>query len=247
MKIVADLHTHTSVSTHAFSSMNEMITQAQKIGLKTLAITDHAPAMPDSAHPWYFHALLQLPQPLPDGYLVLRGVEANVMDSQGTIDMPEDMLKNLDWVIASTHNDCIKPVSYEEATKLWLNVAQNPYIDMIGHSEQGNYYYDYDLVTKSFTENNKVVEINANSFYVRPGNEANMKELALCCKKNRTKIAVNSDSHSIYKLGDFSSVLPLLEEIKFPEELVVNASVKQLADELALHGRAASSLVREIV
>lgn len=247
MKIIADLHTHTSVSTHALSSMNEMITQAQTIGLKTLAITDHAPAMPDSAHPWYFHTLLQLQQPLPNGYLVLRGVEANVMDVQGTIDMPEDIVKKLDWVIASTHYDCIKPVNYEDATALWLNVAKNPYIDMIGHSEQKNYYYDYDLVTKAFAKYNKVVEINANSFYARPGNEANMKELALCCKKNGTKIAVNSDSHSIYKLGDFSSVIPLLEDIDFPEELIINASTKQLADELTLHGRSVASLVREIL
>lgn len=246
MKIIADLHTHTSVSNHALSSLQEMITQAQEIGLKTVAITDHAPEMTDAPHIWYFSALKQLPQPLPDGYLVLRGVEGNVMDIDGRMDMPESLLKELDWVIASTHYDCIKPVDFEQATHMWLKIAENPYIDMIGHSEQGAYYYDYDLVTKAFSANHKVVEINANSFYVRPGNEERMKELALCCKKNNTKIAINSDSHSIYNLGNFESVLPMLEEIEFPEKLVVNSSVERLADVLEEHGRPVAKLVREI-
>ena len=46
-------------------------------------------------------------------------------------------------------------------------MAENPYVDIIGHSEQENYRYDYDLVTKAFARNHKVVELNGNSFNVR--------------------------------------------------------------------------------
>ncbi|MDL2324772.1 PHP domain-containing protein [Ruminococcaceae bacterium OttesenSCG-928-A16] len=73
MNLVADLHTHTSVSHHALSTLHEMVEQAKSLGLKTIAITDHAPAMPDSPHLWYFNSLLRLPHILPGGFLLLKG------------------------------------------------------------------------------------------------------------------------------------------------------------------------------
>lgn len=246
MKIIADLHTHTSVSTHALSTLNEMVAQAQVLGLKTIAITDHAPAMPDAPHPWYFNSLLRLPHTLPNGFLLLKGVEADVVDLQGTLDMDTHLLKKMDWVIVSMHQGCIAPMGFEQATALWLKIAENPLVDMIGHSEQEQFLYDYEYVTKAFAANNKVVEINANSPLVRPRNEENMRRLALACKNNGTKIAVNSDAHSIFGLGNADTVLPLLQEIDFPEELIINSSVRQLAEELERHGKPVASLVRQL-
>ena len=54
MKIIADLHTHTLVSNHAFNTITEMAAAAQKRGLFAMAVTDHGPSMPDAPHPWYF-------------------------------------------------------------------------------------------------------------------------------------------------------------------------------------------------
>lgn len=238
MKLVADLHTHTCVSTHAFSTMEEMAGQAHKLGLRALAVTDHAPGMPDSPHPWYFSGLLRLPDIVQGGeLLLLKGVEANVLDTGGALDMEQKMLQKLDWVIVSIHGNLVDPLSCEEATQLWLNVAENPYVDMIGHSEQRQYLYDYDRVTKAFADKGKVVELNANSIVSRKGNQDNLRELALACKKNGTLVAVNSDAHSIYNLGNEAHVLKMLREIDFPQELVVNASLQRLQAVLQSHGR----------
>ena len=55
-------------------------------------------------------------------------------------------------------------------------------MDCIGHSESRRHRYDYDAVTKAFARCRKVVEINANSAVVRPGNEENMRELEMCIR-----------------------------------------------------------------
>ena len=88
-------------------------------------------------------------------------------------------------------------------------MAENPYVDIIGHSEQENYRYDYDLVTKAFARNHKVVELNGNSFNVRRDGIPNMRAL----------------------------LLALLEEMQFPQELIVNATRENLVQELQLHGK----------
>lgn len=234
MQLVADLHMHTIVSNHAVGTLTEMITAAKNKGLKAIAITDHGTEMPDSAHPWYFSTLSRLPDFL-DGILVLKGVEANVLSSKGNIDMDEEMLKRLDWVIASMHAECIAPLSYEDATNAWLAVAQNPLVDMIGHSEQRQYAYDYDTVTKAFTANHKVVELNENSAEVRPGNEKNLELLIDSCKKNGTKVSINSDAHAPYNVGKQGLATAYIEKIQFPKELIINSTYDLLLNTLKEH------------
>lgn len=237
MNFFADLHTHTLVSNHAFNTITEMARRARELGLSAIAVTDHGPSMPDAPHPWYFYNLTELPEKI-EGVWLLKGVEANVRDISGTLDISRRDFgrMRLDWVIASIHRDTLAPaLSFDEATRLWLNIADDPDVDCIGHSEGAAYAYDYDAVAKAFAQKGKVVELNANSARVRPGGEANMRALALACKRSGTKIAVNSDAHSIYHLGKFDSVLPLLREIDFPPELIVNASRENLAAVLKEH------------
>ncbi len=243
MYIEADLHSHTLACSHAFSTLNEMVDAARKQGLKALAITDHAVSMPDSPHEWYFNNLKSLPNLLDDGFILLKGIEVNVMDPDGQVDMEQQLLAELDWVVASLHSKCIRPLNEEEATRLWLNVAKNPYIDMIGHSEEGRWKYNYEQVVPVFKENNKVVELNASSPRVRTGNEENLKDLMVCCKKYGCKVAVNSDAHSTYNLGNHGWALALLEELEFPPALVVNHTLPQLQAELVLHGRSVAEWI----
>lgn len=240
MNIIADLHTHTNVSNHAFNTLTEMARRAGELGLYALAVTDHAPSMPDAPHPWYFYNLKRLPDKI-EGVWLLKGAEVNVRGVEGALDFtPEEMARlRFDWVVASIHSVTVgaDSLTEDEATQLWLNIAANPFVDCIGHSESSLYRYDYDAVTKVFAQNNKVVEMNANSAVVRPGNERNMRALACACKRNGTLLAVNSDAHSIYNLAVLDTVLPMLREIAFPPELVVNASRENLLRTLKAHGK----------
>ena len=241
INIVADLHVHTLASSHALSSLGEMLGMARKLGYRAMAVTDHGPALPDAPHPWYFHNLLFLPGIIEGDFLLLKGVEANVTDEDGTLDLPAERLEELDWVICSMHRSCLAPLGYEAATALWLKIADNPLVNMIGHAEQEAFFFDYDKVTRAFAEKNKVVEMNAASRMARPGNEGKLRLLAESCKKNACKIAVNSDAHSVYWMDVLGPTLEMLDDIGFPEEFVVNSSMERLHSELRLHHRAASA------
>lgn len=247
-QIVADLHTHTLVSNHAVNTITEMATKAKQMGYKAFAVTDHGCAMPDSPHPWYFFTLRRLPDVL-EGIPVLKGVEANVMDKEGNLDLPNGELAQLDWVIASIHGDCLPGrLTVEEATHLWLQVARNPVVDMIGHSEQAKHRYDYDRVTKAFAEYNKVVELNGNSYVVRPDGVGNMRALLEACKKNECKIALNSDAHSIYHLeAGVAHLFGLLKEVDFPPELIVNSTGERLCRELEVHKKEIVNRIGELL
>ena len=173
------------------------------------------------------------------GVAMMYGAEANVMDTNGGLDFAQSRLRAMDWVVASIHSPCIPGLLTEkEATRLWLAVAENPYVDCIGHSEQQNYRYDYDLVTKAFAKNHKVVELNGNSVNVRRDGISNMKLLLAACLKNGCHIALDTDAHSTTQLqGNMPPLLAMLEEMQFPQELVVNATRQNLVNELKLHGR----------
>lgn len=238
MQMIADLHSHTLCATHAFQTLQEMATAAHEIGYYALAITDHAPAMPDAPHIWHFANGNALPRVV-QGVAMLYGAEVNVMDTKGGLDLSQSQLAVQDWVVASIHSPCVPGVlTRKEANRIWLAIAENPYVDCIGHSEQENYRYDYDLVTKAFAQNHKVVELNAGSFAVRKDGIPNMRKLLTACLENGCHIAVDSDAHSAWRLQTaLQPLYSLLEELSFPEELIVNATKENLAQELKLHGR----------
>ena len=88
MQIVADLHTHTNVSSHAYSTMSEMIHAAKETGMLAIAITNHGPAMDDGAHQWHFANQNIFPRVI-DGVVVIRGIECYILPRMGAFDQIE--------------------------------------------------------------------------------------------------------------------------------------------------------------
>ena len=84
-----------------------------------------------------------------------------------------------------------------------------------------------------------MVELNGNSFNVRKDGIPNMKALLAACLQNGCRIAVDSDAHSTWQLrSGLKALYAMLEEMQFPEELIVNATTQNLVKELKLHGKA---------
>ena len=105
MKIIADTHAHTLASGHAYSTIKEMAAAAKERGLKALALTEHAPEMPGTCGLFYFQNLDVVPREA-DGVRLLMGAELNIMDPDGTVDLPEKTCRDLDIVVASIHPPC---------------------------------------------------------------------------------------------------------------------------------------------
>ena len=108
MRDVLDLHTHTIASGHAYNTMMEMIHEAQNKGLDVYGITEHAPRMKGTCTDFYFHNLKVVPRKHGDLELLL-GVELNILDEYGTVDLEEPHLGDMDVTIASLHKPCIQP------------------------------------------------------------------------------------------------------------------------------------------
>ena len=228
MKIIADTHCHTIASTHAYSTLNEMVHAAAVKGLYAIAITDHGVAMPDAPGKWYFQNLVVVPHKL-EGVLVLRGEECDVIDYEGNTDLLESDLNSLDWIVASRHDPAMPkgPHSVEAITNAWLNISKNPHIQVIGHSGSEQFKYDYERVIPEFGRNGKLVELNEATFSNRRKSVQNCVQIMKLCKQYGVPIVVNTDSHFSARVGCFENSLRLLEELDFPEELVVNSSVER--------------------
>ena len=224
---VADFHTHTIFSPHAYSTITENAAAAAKCGLLAVACTDHAEATPDSGHHWHFTNMKILP-PYIEGVRVLHGMEANVIDLEGHIDASPALRQQMELVIASMHAGTMPKGSVEEITQAWTAVAADPDIDIIGHSGTPLYAFDYEAVIPLFGQYGKVVEINEGTFRVRRDSYENCKRIAQLCKKYGVRIALNSDAHFHAHVGQFEHSIKLLSEIEFPPELIVNNSKESL-------------------
>lgn len=231
LKVVIDLHTHSISSGHAYSSVQEIAIEAYRNGMKMFALTDHGPELIGAPTLYHFGNLKIIPNEL-YGVRVIKGVEANILDKSGNIDIPDYLLGRLDYVIASLHDACIEYSTIEENTKAVINAMKNPYVDTIGHPGNPKYQVDINKVVEAAKEYGKFIEINEGTFFVRRGSEENCMNFAIACKKLGVGIACGSDSHFSFSVGKFDNVYKLLNEAGIPEELVLNTSVEKFEKHL---------------
>ena len=109
MKIIADTHTHTVASGHAYSTITENARAARERGLRFLCMTDHAPKLLGAPTEVFFGAMMNILPPEIEGVHILRGVEVNILDREGNLDLKPRILAGLEWVIASMHNIVYEP------------------------------------------------------------------------------------------------------------------------------------------
>ena len=229
MKILTDLHTHTLASAHAYSTLAENAAAAKARGLEAIAMTNHGVGMEDAPHIWHFMNMKILPEYI-DGVRILQGVEANITDIHGTLDMPQELMESMDIVVASIHNPCYADVGAKDHTEAYMAVVENPAVDIIGHSGSPAFMYDYETVIRRAGELGKLIEINAGSYQVRKASIPNCRIIAETCKRLGVGISVDSDAHFAGKVGSCEPAVEMLEEIGFPEELIKNRSLAALCD-----------------
>lgn len=231
MNYLSDLHTHTIVSGHAYTTLLENISYCKENGIKILGTSEHGPAMPNAPHRWYFGNMKVIPRIIND-VIILKGCEANILDVEGNIDLAEEDSKFLDYMIASFHEPVFKPNNKNDNTQAFINcVNKNPKVEILGHIGNPAYELDYDLIVKFAKEKDIMIEINNSSVLgkSRAGSDINCKKVAKLCKEYGTKLILTSDSHIAFTIGHFEESIKLLKSINFPEELIMNEPKKLLA------------------
>jgi len=199
----------------------ENVSQAKKLGHSFICMTEHGPAMPGGPSRIYFGTLENLPRAI-DGVTIIKGAELNILDYEGKVDLPDSLIARLEWVIASYHPPCLAAGTKADHTRGWINIAQNPHIDVIGHCGRDWFEFEHLPALRAFKEAGKIVEINSHSlgYY---GNVAICRNIAVLCAELGIPIVVCSDAHLCTQVGNINLAVKMLEEIRFPQELIINA------------------------
>lgn len=224
MRLIADTHSHTLASGHAYSTIREMAAAAKERGLQALAITEHAPKMPGSCGLYYFMNLDVLPREM-NGVEMLFGCEVNIMNPQGELDLPKKVLGDMDIVVASIHVPCFgEGHTMEETMNAYVEVMKKPYVNIIGHPDDGRFPIDYELLVKTAKETHTLLELNNSSLRpqsFRVGTRENMLTMLDLCRQYEVPVTTGSDAHVDIDAGNFCYVQEVLDYCNFPEELVL--------------------------
>lgn len=233
MRLVADLHTHTVSSGHAYSTVLEIAKSAQSKGLALVAITDHGPAMPGGPHAYHFGNFAAIPRHIYD-VEILCGAEVNVLDRDGTIDLPMEKLCALDIVLAGLHTHCFPTGSVEENTQGMLAAMCNPFIDVIVHPGNPEFLVDAEVVVKAAADMGIAIEINNSSLTTsRVGSTCYCRNIAALARTHGALVSVGSDSHIALTVGEFSVAKELIAAAGIGPEQVINTSVERVHQYLA--------------
>ncbi|MDE6823950.1 MAG: phosphatase [Duncaniella sp.] len=236
MKIELDVHTHSLMSGHAYSTIQEMAKEAADKGLRLLGITEHTPGIPGTCELIYFRNLHVVPRRM-YGVELMLGAEINILDSEGNIDLPDDLMSKLDLRIAGIHSLCYTPSTREANTAGVVKVIANPHINIISHPGDGTAQLDFEPLVIAAKENRTLLEINNSSLNpVRHKTEAlgNNLEILRLCKRYEVPVILGSDAHISFDIANYEYLPPLLNETEFPEDLIMNTSVEKFRNYLGI-------------
>ena len=222
MHIEVDSHTHTIASGHAYSTLAENVAAAADRGIKLLAITDHGPALPGAAHILYFMNMRVIPRII-DGVGVLRGAEANIMNSHGELDIDADILQRLDIVLGGFHVQTFTPQNKTIHTDAVIKAMESGKIDVFVHGGNPVFPIDADEIAKAAAEYRVLIEINNSSFTSsRIGSESNCRALAEAVATHGGQLTFGTDAHIASRVGIFDQCVSLTQNIDFPKEQIIS-------------------------
>lgn len=219
-----DLHTHTIASGHAYSTIQEMAQAASERGIKILGITEHAPSLPGACQPIYFRNLHVVPRQM-YGVRLLMGVELNILDTTGRLDLDETHYRCCDIRVASIHSLCWQGGTRTQNTDAMIAAIENPWTHIISHPADGTAELDFEPIVRAAARTQTLLEINSSSLIPARGKKAarpNNLEVLRLCRQMDVPVILGSDAHISFSIADYRYALPLLSETDFPDELVMN-------------------------
>lgn len=234
MQILADYHTHT-VYSHGKGTIEDNVKEAISKGIKTIGISDHS-----YKHMTYgvkikeIYKMREEVDKLNLKYSnidILLGMECNILDENGNIDINDEVSKLLDYVMAGYHfgssptslksmlNHCNNYVlknekSKEYNTKAIINAMKNNDIFIITHpGDKGDVYIEE--IAKVAKDTDTRLEINSSHSYL---NASQLKQI----KHIGNKFIIGSDAHRPENVGNFELAMKNIREANLDLSLVEN-------------------------
>ena len=201
-QVKGDLHVHTDYS-HAIDPLEEMVRKAVDMKLEYLAITDHSQSLAIARGLKEDRLLEQIKEvrKLDEEYSeirILAGIECDIK-SDGSMDYRDDVLEQLDWVVASIHIGMQR--DEETITNRIISAIQNPYTRVIGHptgrliQKRNPYQVNLDKVFEAAAEQKVFMEINCSP------SRLDLRDVdARRAKEAGVKISLGTDAHSVSQM-----------------------------------------------
>ena len=223
--IQGDLHMHTTWSDGKYS-VEEMVEASRKRGYKYVAVTDHskslgvAGGLSDEDLLRHTEEVRQVGAKFSD-IRVLAGTEVDIRQD-GTLDYPDELLAQLDFVVASIHSGFKQDRA--SLTARVVAAMQNPYVRVIGHptgrllGDREGYDLDFDEVMKEAARTRTCLEVNANFHRLDLSD--------VLCRKARemgVHIIINTDSHNYDDLLNLPYGVATAQRGWMERERVLNA------------------------
>ena len=227
--LIADVHTHSIVSGHAFGTVREMAAAAAERNLKILGVTEHGPGTPGTCDPIYFWNFFDAPRNL-YGVEMLYGCEINVLPG-GKLSLEEQYIKHLDYAVVGIHAACYHDQGIRANTDNLIACMQHEKVRFVSHPDDDRFPLDYPALVKAAKERNVGLEVNNSSLrkaYLRPGSRENYGKMLPLCAELGVNILINSDAHDPNLVGNFHLARKLVEEVGFPDAYIVNNDAEKL-------------------
>jgi DNA polymerase (family 10) len=196
--IRGDLHMHTT-ATDGKNSIEEMADAARAIGLKYIAITDHskrvamANGLDETRLLDQWATIDEINAKADDDFVILKGIECDILEN-GDMDLPDQVLAQGDWIIASVHYGQSQP--RQQITDRIVGAMKNPHVTMVAHptgrllNKREPYDVDIDAVFQAAKETGTLLELNANPIRL----DLNDRYL-LAAKSHGIPVVINTDAH----------------------------------------------------
>ena len=234
MQILADYHTHTKYS-HGKGTIEENVLEAISKGIKTIGISDHG-----YKHLTYgiklndIYKMREEIDKLNEKYSnikVLLGMECNILDNHGNIDINDKIIENCDYIMAGYHfastptslksmlNHCNNYMiknekSKEYNTKALINAMRNNDIFIITHpGDKGDVYIEE--IAKVAKDTDTRLEINSSHGFFNSNQLVEIKNIG-------NKFIIGSDAHIPQNVGNFDLAMKIIKEARLDTSLVEN-------------------------
>lgn len=223
--IKGDLHMHTTWSDGAHS-IEEMVNACRARGYQYLAITDHSQYL-KVANGLTRERLLRQKEEIKklnqkyDDILILSGIEMDILPD-GTLDYDDELLAEMDFVIASIHSAFSQP--REKIMERLKTALENAHVDLIAHptgrkiGRREGYDVDVDLLIQLAKETNTALELNAN-----PNRLDLAAEYLRKAQENGVKILINTDAHQLDTLKHMEIGVSAAKKGWIKKSTVINA------------------------
>ena len=225
-----DLHTHSIASGHALNTIYEMIKGAKEKGMGLIGIVEHGPSMEGAPHEGYFWVSDQLDELY--GVRVLLGIEANILNEKGEIDLNGELLAKQRVVIAGLHaRTPYRTNNLESNTQALVNVMQNPLVQIISHPYRTDFPVDVERVFQEAYKTQTLLELN-NQVFAQQSSQGGFletyKRLIDLSKKYGHPLIAGSDAHVAKQIGEDSSIVAAYGQIELTPDMLINSHPEEL-------------------